>query len=89
MRLAQLIDDFDSILFEDLQNRRIRAITANLRDNLIRIGDLAQTIPGQMEASVYEHDHIIQAIVDFDVEAAGDMMRKSHSQCQIRSIGCS
>ena len=28
-----------------------------------------------MEASVFEHDHIIEAIVDFDVERAGDMMR--------------
>jgi GntR family transcriptional regulator, rspAB operon transcriptional repressor len=75
VRLAQLIDEFDSILFEDLENRRIRAIIANLRDHLIRIGHLTQTIPGRMEASVYEHDHIIQAIVDSDPEMAGNMMR--------------
>jgi GntR family transcriptional regulator, rspAB operon transcriptional repressor len=75
LRLAQLIDEFDTILFDNLENRRIRALIANLRDHLIRIGHLTQTIPGRMEASVFEHDHIIEAIVDFDVERAGDMMR--------------
>jgi DNA-binding GntR family transcriptional regulator len=75
LRLVQLIDEFDSILFENLENRRIRALIANLRDHLIRIGHMTQTIPGRMEASVFEHDHIIQAIVDFDVEKSGAMMR--------------
>lgn len=76
LRLSQLIDEFDSILFENLENRRIRALIANLRDHLIRIGHLTQAIPGRMEASVDEHDHIIQAIIDFDVETTGEMMRR-------------
>jgi DNA-binding GntR family transcriptional regulator len=75
LRLAQFIDEFDTILFDNLENRRIRALIANLRDHLIRIGHMTQTIPGRMEASVFEHDHIIQAIIDFDVEKAAEMMR--------------
>ncbi len=76
LRLTQLIDEFDSILFEDLDNRRIQSLIDNLRDHLIRIGHLTQAIPGRMDKSVDEHDHIIQAIVDRDVEATGEMMRR-------------
>jgi len=75
LRLAQLIDEFDSILFENLENRRIQVLIANLRDHLIRIGHLTQAIPGRMEASVEEHDEIIQAIVERDVEKTEATMR--------------
>jgi DNA-binding GntR family transcriptional regulator len=74
-RLARLISEFDDILFENVENQRIRVIIANLHDHLTRIGHLAEEIPGRFEASVEEHDAIIQAILARDPDAAESSMR--------------
>ncbi len=74
-RLARLISTFDEILFDSVQNRRIRAIIANLHDHLTRIGHLAETIPGRFELSIQQHDAIIQAILNHDPDAAAATMR--------------
>jgi DNA-binding GntR family transcriptional regulator len=75
-RLAQLIDEFDAILFDGLENRRIKALISNLRDHVTRIGHLTEQIPGRLEASLNEHDRIIRAIVDGDPDAAAGTMRE-------------
>jgi DNA-binding GntR family transcriptional regulator len=79
--LVRLISEFDTVLFEEVQNRRIRAILANLAAHLTRIGLLTAGIPGRNAASVREHAQIYEAIERRDPEAAERFMRQ-----HIRSV---
>ncbi len=79
--LVQLISEFDTVLFEEVSNRRIRAILANLAAHLTRIGLLTAGIPGRNAASVREHAQIYEAIERRDPEAAERFMRQ-----HIRSV---
>jgi DNA-binding GntR family transcriptional regulator len=79
--LVRLISEFDTVLFEEVQNRRIRAILANLAAHLTRIGLLTAGIPGRNAASVGEHAQIYEAIERRDPEAAERFMRR-----HIRSV---
>lgn len=79
--LVQLISEFDTVLFEEVRNRRIRAILANLAAHLTRIGLLTAGIPGRNAASVREHAQIYEAIERRDPEAAERFMRQ-----HIRSV---
>jgi GntR family transcriptional regulator, rspAB operon transcriptional repressor len=88
-RLVQLIDEFDEILFDSLQNRRIRALIGNLRDHVKRIGHLSEQLPGRLDASVGEHERIIQAITDGDPEAAARSMREHILSVQAQQLALS
>jgi DNA-binding GntR family transcriptional regulator len=79
--LVELITEFDTVLFEEVRNRRIRAILANLAAHLTRIGLLTAEIPGRNAASVREHAQIYEAIERRDPEAAERFMRQ-----HIRSV---
>jgi|SRR5580692_2569179 DNA-binding GntR family transcriptional regulator len=79
--LVELITEFDTVLFEEVSNRRIRAILANLAAHLTRIGLLTAEIPGRNSASVREHALIYEAIERRDPEAAERFMRQ-----HIRSV---
>jgi DNA-binding GntR family transcriptional regulator len=79
--LAALISAFDDVLFEQVRNSRIRALIENLRAHLTRIGHLTAEIPGRIEASVDEHEKIVQAIAARDPELAERQMRE-----HIRSV---
>jgi DNA-binding GntR family transcriptional regulator len=79
--LVRLISEFDTVLFEEVRNRRIRAILDNLAAHLARIGRLTTEIPGRIEASVHEHTQIYEAIKDRDPENAERFMRQ-----HIRSV---
>jgi DNA-binding GntR family transcriptional regulator len=79
--LVRLISEFDTVLFEEVRNRRIRAILANLAAHLTRIGLLTAGIPGRNAASVREHAQIYEAIERRDPEAAERFMRQ-----HIRSV---
>ena len=80
-KLALLISEFDSVLFDGLANRRTRALIENLRDHITRIGHLTADIPGRLKRSVSEHDKIIAAIRRGDAAAAEASMR-----AHIRSV---
>ena len=80
-RLAALVSDFDDVLFDQVHNRRIRALIENLRAHLTRIGHLTEGIPGRIEASVDEHEKIVQAISARDPDLAEQHMRE-----HIRSV---
>jgi DNA-binding GntR family transcriptional regulator len=73
--LAQLLGDFDSVLFAQVKNQRINALTANLRAHLNRIGQLTADIPGRLETSVEEHESIVKAIRDRDPDQTERAMR--------------
>jgi len=88
-RLVQLIDEFDEILFDSLQNRRIRALIGNLRDHVKRIGHLSEQAPGRLDASVAEHERIIQAITDGDPKAAAHSMREHILSVQAQQLALS
>jgi DNA-binding GntR family transcriptional regulator len=88
-RLVQLIDEFDEILFDSLQNGRIRALIGNLRDHVKRIGHLSEQAPGRLDASVAEHERIIQAITDGDPDAAARSMREHILSVQAQQLALS
>lgn len=74
-KLAALISEFDTILFDQVKNTRIRALIENLRAHLTRIGQLTAVIPGRIEASVDEHEKIVEAITARDPDLAEQHMR--------------
>ena len=80
-RLAALISQFDDVLFEQVHNSRIRALIDNLRAHLTRIGHLTEGIPGRIEASVDQHERIVEAIAAHDPAAA-----EKHLRDHIRSV---
>ncbi len=80
-RLAALVSEFDDVLFDQVHNSRIRALIENLRAHLTRIGHLTEGIPGRIEASVDEHEKIVQAISARDPDLAEQHMRE-----HIRSV---
>ncbi len=88
--LPALISAFDDVLFEQVRNSRIRALIENLRAHLTRIGHLTAEIPGRIEASVDEHEKIVQAIAARDPELAERQMRehiRSVRDDQLRALG--
>ncbi len=80
-KLAALISEFDTILFDQVKNTRIRALIENLRAHLTRIGQLTAVIPGRIEASVDEHQKIVEAITARDPDLA-----EQHMRDHIRSV---
>jgi DNA-binding GntR family transcriptional regulator len=73
--LVQLISEFDTVLFEEVTNRRVRAILDNLAAHLARIGRLTTEIPGRIDASVRQHAQIYEAIKRRDTENAERLLR--------------
>jgi DNA-binding GntR family transcriptional regulator len=87
--LVQLISEFDTVLYEEVTNRRIRAILDNLSAHLARIGRLTTEIPGRIDASVREHAQIYEAIERRDPETASRFMRdhiRSVRDDQLRAL---
>jgi DNA-binding GntR family transcriptional regulator len=87
--LVQLISEFDTVLYEEVTNRRIRAILDNLAAHLARIGRLTTEIPGRIDASVREHAQIFEAIERRDPETASRFMRdhiRSVRDDQLRAL---
>lgn len=79
--LAALLTEFDDVIFDQVRNSRIRALVANLRAHLTRIGHLTAEIPGRIEASVDEHQKIVDAIAARDPDLAEQWMSE-----HIRSV---
>jgi DNA-binding GntR family transcriptional regulator len=79
--LAALISEFDAVLFDQVRNHRIQALIENLRAHLTRIGQLTAEIPGRIDASVDEHEKIVEAIAARDPELAEQRLRE-----HIRSV---
>jgi GntR family transcriptional regulator, rspAB operon transcriptional repressor len=73
--LAGLLGDFDTAIYEQVTNQRIRALIENLQAHLARIGKLTEEIPGRVEASVEEHALIVDAIAAHDPGEAERLMR--------------
>ena len=88
--LARLLSEFDDLIFEQVPNTRIRALVANLQAHLTRIGHLTAELPGRVEASVEEHEKIVEAIVRRDPELAQQAMSahiRSVRDDQLRTLG--
>jgi DNA-binding GntR family transcriptional regulator len=79
--LAALLTEFDVVLFDQVRNHRILALIENLRAHMTRIGLLTAEIPGRIDASVDEHEKIVEAIAARDPELAERYMRE-----HIRSV---
>ena len=73
-RLAALITEFDTVLFDQVRNTRIRALIENLRSHLTRIGQLTAEIPGRVQTSIAEHEKIVEAIAAHDSDLAEQRM---------------
>lgn len=88
--LAQLFDDFDEHLLQQMANRRIRGLLENLRCHVVRIGRLTVSIPGRLEQSVAQHAEIAEAIRRHDPDASEDAMRRhvrSVREDQLSALG--
>jgi DNA-binding GntR family transcriptional regulator len=88
-KLAALISEFDTILFDQVKNTRIRALIDNLRAHLTRVGQLTAEIPGRIQASVDEHERIVEAIAARDPDLAEQRMRdhiRSVRDDQLRAL---
>jgi DNA-binding FadR family transcriptional regulator len=64
-------------------------LIGNLRDHVKRIGHLSEQLPGRLDASVGEHERIIQAITDGDPEAAARSMREHILSVQAQQLALS
>lgn len=73
--LADLLGEFDDVVYAQVENSRIAALIANLRAHLSRIGKLTEQIPGRVEASVEEHAAIVHAIAERDADEAERLIR--------------
>jgi DNA-binding GntR family transcriptional regulator len=74
-RLPELLDAFDLIIYRQTHNRRVRQLIENLQAHLQRIGKLTIGIPGRLDASVGQHAHIYEAILQRDPAEAERRMR--------------
>jgi DNA-binding GntR family transcriptional regulator len=79
--LAARLTEFDDVIFAQVRNSRIRALVENLRAHLTRIGHLTAEIPGRIEASVDEHQKIVDAI-----EARSPDLAEQRMSEHIRSV---
>jgi GntR family transcriptional regulator, rspAB operon transcriptional repressor len=79
--LADLLGEFDRVVFDQVENRRIRGLIENLQAHLTRVGRLTEEIPGRVDASVDEHERIVAAIRARDADGAERAMRE-----HIRSV---
>lgn len=87
--LAALLTEFDAVLYNQVLNHRIKALIENLQAHLTRIGQLTAEIPGRIDASVDEHDRIVEAIAARDPELAEQRMRehiRSVRDAQLRAL---
>lgn len=87
--LAALITEFDVVLFDQVRNHRIQALIENVRAHLTRIGQLTAGIPGRIDASVDEHEKIVDAIAARDPVLAEQCMRdhiRSVRDDQLRAL---
>jgi DNA-binding GntR family transcriptional regulator len=87
--LAALLTEFDAVLYDQVLNHRIRALIENLRAHLTRIGQLTTELPGRIDASVDEHDKIVEAIAARDPELAERCMSehiRSVRDAQLRAL---
>lgn len=73
--LPELFDEFDSIIYSQVRNRRISDMIERIRDHVTRIGGLTVSIPGRLDASVRQHEEIYEAIVRRDGVLAETLMR--------------
>lgn len=74
--LAELLDQFDLVMYAQSRNRRIDEMVGNIRGHIKRIGRLTTGIPGRLAKSVPEHQAIYEAIVQRDGAAAEALMRR-------------
>jgi DNA-binding GntR family transcriptional regulator len=87
--LILLLDQFDEIIYRQMDNGRLRALVDNLRAHLTRIGKLTEGIPGRIEASVDEHEAVVRAIsarLPDEAEAAMRLHIRSVMADQFRSL---
>jgi len=73
--LADLLGEFDDVVYAQVKNSRIAALIENLRAHLSRIGKLTEKIPGRVEASVEEHAMIVEALAAHDADEAERLIR--------------
>jgi len=88
--LEKAVEDFDSLLFEQVTNYRISALIDNIRAHVTRIGRLTTRIPGRLEKSVVEHMKIAEALLAGDADRAESALRDhigSVRDDQLRALG--
>jgi DNA-binding GntR family transcriptional regulator len=73
--LEKAVEEFDTLLYEQVTNIRIAALVDNMRSHLTRIGRLTTRIPGRLQKSVTEHMKIADALLLGDADKAEAALR--------------
>lgn len=90
--LEKAVEEFDTLLFEEVTNCRIGALIDNVRAHVTRIGRMTTHIPGRLEKSVAEHMKIAEALLAGDTALAERAMHDhimSVRDDQLRALGVS
>lgn len=74
-QLEKAVEEFDTLLYEQVTNCRVAALVENIRAHLTRIGRLTSSIPGRLEKSVAEHARIAEALLARDSDSADAALR--------------
>ncbi len=73
--LGGLIEEFDRLLKECTNNPRVLELLDQNQGHVERIGRLSAAVPGRLEDSVAEHEHIAEAVLSGDAREAELRMR--------------
>ena len=73
--MISLLDEFDSLLLTQMDNRRVHRLIDNLQIHMRRIGKLTSEIPGRMVSSISQHADIVSAVSAGDADGAERAMR--------------
>lgn len=74
--LEKAVEEFDTLLYEQVTNCRVAALVDNIRAHLTRIGRLTTRIPGRLQKSVAEHMRITEALLAGDADKADAAIRE-------------
>lgn len=88
--LTRAVEEFDTLLYEQVTNTRIGTLVDNIRAHLTRIGRMTARIPGRLEKSVAEHVTIAGALLARDPDGAEAALRvhiASLREDQLRALG--
>lgn len=83
--MISLLDEFDSLLLTQMDNRRVHRLIDNLQIHMRRIGKLTTEIPGRMVSSISQHAAIVSAVTARDADGAERAMR-AHIESVLQDI---
>jgi len=73
--IIALFDEFDDLIFTQMDNGRVQTLIANLQIHMRRIGKPTTQIPGRIGSSIEQHEAILATLAGGDPDGAEQAMR--------------